>query len=249
MDSGREDNMSRVHDRRRLLLLLPGFALVAFLTACSRPPEQQLLTQFFRAAKARDNATLAMMSAVEFDPREQGTVEDFSIVSVSPESRRTLGLKALLESERKAKVAEGEFAKRKMEYQTANLPLIEQVVKLERDPSAKLTVAQQAVKAAWDKWREESSAYTRAVSTARSAVATAIGPADASLTQPGQAPFDPTAFEGDLVSKDVVVNASVRSPSGDVSSKTLTITFARASGTLGGTAREGRWILTKIAGA
>ena len=52
-----------------------GFALavaispLAMLVACSSaPPEQQLLTQFFRAARTRDNETLARMSAVRFTP-------------------------------------------------------------------------------------------------------------------------------------------------------------------------------------
>ena len=40
-------------------------APLAFLAAaCSRAPEQQFLTQFFRAARARDTNTVAMMSAV-----------------------------------------------------------------------------------------------------------------------------------------------------------------------------------------
>ena len=86
---------------------------------------------------------------------------------MTPEARTPLDLKALLEAERRAREAEAEFARRKMEYQNANLPILEQVVKLERDPAAKMTPAQQAVKTAWDKWREESTTYTRAVSAAR----------------------------------------------------------------------------------
>ncbi|MGE0122278.1 MAG: hypothetical protein AB7U25_05010 [Vicinamibacterales bacterium] len=216
--------------------------------ACSRPPEQQFLTQFFRAARARDNTTLAMMSAVSLDPREQGTVEDFTITSVTPENRTPLDLKSLLEAERQARDAESEFAKRKMEYQNANLPVIEQVVKLERDPKARLTPAQQVVKAAWDKWREDSATYTRAVSAARAAVVDATGPAEASLTQPGQPPFDPSAFTGEMVSKDVVLDAEIRNPQGQTAPATLTVTMTRAVGTLGGEAREGRWIITRIAG-
>ena len=126
--------MTRYRLRSGLVLLAMMMPLALIAAACSRPPEQQLLTQFFRAAKARDNTTLAMMSAVALDPREKGTVEDFSITSVSPEARTPLDLKTLIEAERQAREAETEFAKRKMEYQTANLPMIEQVVKLERDP-------------------------------------------------------------------------------------------------------------------
>jgi hypothetical protein len=226
--------------------LLPLALLAA---ACTRAPEQQQLTQFFRASRARDNTTLAMMSAVEFDPREQGTVEDFEITSVSPEQRRPLALKALMEAEKTARAAESEFAKRKMEYQIANQKVLEVVVKLERDPTAKLTPAQQAVKTAWDKWREESTTHTRAVSAARAAVTAGIGPAEASLTQPNQPGFDAATFEGELVTKDVAIAADIRTPQGQTESKNLTITFARVAGTLAGAPREGRWIITKIAGA
>jgi hypothetical protein len=126
--------------------------------------------------------------------------------------------------------------------------LIEQVVKLERDPKAKMNAAQQAVKTAWDKWREESATYTKAVSAARAAVVAATGPADASLTQPGQPPFDPSAFQGEIVTKDVVIDAQIRNPQGQTAPATLTLTMTRAVGTLGGQARDGRWIITKIAG-
>lgn len=236
--------------RRSTGLLLLAAALPLFLsTACSKPPEQAQLSQFFRAAKARDNATLAMMSAAKFDPREEGTVESFDITSVSPEARKPIGVKALLEAEKKAKEEETAFAAKKMEYQTANLAVLEQVVKLERDPKAKMTPPQQAVKTAWDKWREDSTTHTRAVSDARAAVSRGLGPTEASLTQPGQPAFDVNAFDGDLVSKDITVAARVKSPAGQTADKTLTITMVRASGTQGGAAREGRWIITKIAGA
>src|SRR5436190_19315609 len=82
-----------------VLLLLP----TGFFIGCSRPPEQQFLTQFFRAAKARDNTTAGRMSAVTIDPREQGTVEDFSIENVGPEQRTPLTFKPLFEAEDKAK--------------------------------------------------------------------------------------------------------------------------------------------------
>ena len=79
-----------------------GIAPLALLAACSRPPEQQFLTQFFRAARARDNETLAMMSAVRFKPAEQGEVTDFEITSVSEERRTPLDFKALIDARRQA---------------------------------------------------------------------------------------------------------------------------------------------------
>lgn len=241
--------MPRSRRRSVLFLIALGLPVCLVATACSRPPEHQQLTQFFRAAKARDNTTLAMMSAVEFDPRTDGTVESFDITSIGAESRRPLGVKKLLEAEREAREAEAEFAERKMEYQTANLAVIEQVVKLERDPKAKLTPAQQTVKTLWDTWREESTQHTRAVSAARAALSSGLGPTEASLTQPGQPAFDVDTFDGDLVTKDVTIAAKVRTPAGETAGRTLTVTFARASGTQEGVAREGRWIITKITGA
>jgi hypothetical protein len=233
---------------RKLAATIAFVSTALLVIACSRPPEQQLLTQFFRAAKARDNGTTSMMSAVTIDPRERGTVESFSISSIGPEQRSPLNFKALLAAEAKARADEAEFLKTKIEYQNANIKTINEVIKLEQDPKAKMTPAQQKVKAEWDKWREGINAHQRAVSSARAAAVAASGPAEASLTQPGQPPLDPKAFEGETVTKDVVVAAKMKTPDGKDVDKTLTVTFSRVSGTLGGTKREGRPVITKIAG-
>ena len=125
------------------LLLVPVALLVA---GCSRPPEHQFLNQFFRAANARDNTTVGRMSAVTIDPRTQGSVEDFSIESVSPETRTPLTFKPLFEAEAKAAEEEKAFLKTKIEYQNANIKAIEEILKLEAAADAKLTPAQQKTK-------------------------------------------------------------------------------------------------------
>src|SRR5688572_2328162 len=88
------------------LLILPS---MLFVIGCSRPPEHQFLNQYFRASRSRDNTTVGRMSAVELDPRTQGTVEDFSIESVSEETRTPLSFKPLFEAEQKAKDEEKAF--------------------------------------------------------------------------------------------------------------------------------------------
>ena len=241
--------MASPRSRAALAIALLISPLVLLAAACARPEEQQFITQFFRAARARDNTTLAMMSAVEFTPREQGIVEDFEITQVSPESRKPLEFKSLVEAERKATEADAEFRKRKIEYQNANLPALEEIVKLERDPKAKMTPAQLKMKAEWDKWRAETTMHQKALTAAKTALASSIGPAEASLTQPGQPPFVPEQFQGDLVSKDVTLDAQVRTPERQTVPKTLVITMQRVSGTLNGQPREGRWIITRIQGA
>jgi hypothetical protein len=228
------------------LLLLPAIAIVA---GCSRPPEQQFLTQFFRAAKARDNTTVGRMSAVNIDPRTQGTVEDFTITNVGEEQRTPLSFRPLFEAEQKARDEESAFLKTKIEYQNANLKTIEEVLKIEQlNPTAKLTPAQEKVKLEWDKWREGIAAHSKAASAAKAAISDATAVAEASLTQPNQPPLDPKTFEGEIIRKDVTVAATIRTPDGATAEKTLTITLERVASAAGGTRREGRSIITKISG-
>lgn len=231
-----------------LLIVFLAAPLVLLEIACSRHPEQQFLTQFFRAARARDNTTLGMMSAVMFDPREHGTVSDFEITAVTPEQRTALDLKGFVDAARKARAAELEFSKRKKVYQDANLTQLEQLIKVERDPSAKMTPALEKIKPEWDKWRAETVTFTKATAEARGALAAATGPAEASLTQPGQPALDPEKFQGEMVSKTVTVNARVQAPDGQTAAKTLAITMRRVVGKLGDDAREGRWVITAITG-
>ena len=112
------------------LLIIPS---TAFAISCSRPPEQQFLTQFFRASRGRDNTTVGRMSAVELDPRTQGSVDDFSIENIGPEQRSPLTFKPLFEAEQKAIEEEKAFLKTKIDYQTANIKAIEEVLKLEAE--------------------------------------------------------------------------------------------------------------------
>lgn len=224
------------------LLLVPTTLLVI---GCSRPPEQQFLTQFFRAAKARDNTTVGRMSAVTIDPREQGSVESFSIDNISAETRTPLTFKPLFEAEEKAKQEEKAFLETKVAYQNANIKAIEEVLKIEQtNPNPKYTPAQQKTMDEWNKWREGIAAHAKATSAATAAIKRGTGVAEASLTQPGQPALDPKTFEGETIKKDVTVKAKVKSPSGAESEKTLVITIERVSG--GG--REGRPLITKIAG-
>jgi hypothetical protein len=229
---------------KRIAAAISLIPATLFVISCSRPPEQQFLTQFFRAARGRDNTTVGRMSAVEIDPRTQGAIDDFEITSISDEKRAPLSFKPLFEAEAKAREEEKAFLVTKIEYQNANIKSIEQVLKLEAQPDAKVPPALEKVKAEWDKWREGIAAHARATASATAAIKASTGLAEASLTQPGQKPLDARTFEGETISKDVVVNADVRSPDGQTSKKTLTITIARVAG--GG--REGRPIITKITG-
>jgi hypothetical protein len=240
--------MPRTRAKAIFLIAVLAGPLALLAAACSRPAEHQLLNQFFRASRARDNATLAMMSAVTIDPREDGVVENFTITNVSEEQRTPVNLRELVAAEQKARADEAEFSRRKKEYQDANLTAIEQVLKLERTPAARMTPAQQTVKTEWDRWREETTTYTRRVAESRQAVGNSIGPIESSLSQPGSPALNPSEFEGALVTKTVTVDARVASPQGETSNKTLTVTLQRAEGTQAEQNVSGRWIITRVQG-
>jgi hypothetical protein len=238
---------SRVRSFILLASVIGGLAPMA--AACgSSSPEQQVLTNFFRAARVRDNTTLANIAAVSFDPRTDGSVTDFTIAEGVEEQRRTLQIKQLMDEEAQAKQADDEFAKRKREYQDANLEAIERVVKAERS-NQKLSGADAEVQAAWTKWRDEQGESQKKLSTARARLASERALAVNSLTAPGRPEVDVTNMNVEVVTRQVTVNAEVREPSGQTVPRTLVFTMQRAIGKgADGQEREGRWIITGLRG-
>ncbi len=230
-----------------LLAYVPVIAWFALLAAAcgSRPPEQQVLTNFFRASRVRDNATLANISAVSFDPRTEGTVQDFEIVGAGEEQRRVLQIKQLAQDEEKAKEEDAAFARKKKEYQDANLEAIERVVKAERSGGT-VRGKDAEVKATWTKWRDEQSQYHKRLSEARAKHANERAIAVNSLTAPGQPDLDVSNMEVELITRQVTVNAEVREPSGATTPKTLVFTMQKAVGKGAEGERDGRWIITGI---
>lgn len=220
-------------------------ALGFVLAACGGSgPEQQILTTFFRASRVRDSVTLANMSAVTLDPREDGTVQDFTITNVAPDARRQLQIKQLMQDEEAAKKEDADFTARKRQYQDANIKAIERVIKAE---GAKQPVKgpDAVVQAAWAKWREEQSVSQKKLSAAKEKVARERAVAVDSLTAPGRPDVDPTGLEVELITRQVTVDAQVKSPDGQTAPKTLVFTLQRAVGTPagGGETMEGRWLI------
>ena len=74
----------------------------ALTTACGwTPPDEQVLTKFFEESRLYDRALLAQHAAVVFNPRTDGVVQRFEVVSrgadeyVTPERvRRQVTLRA-----------------------------------------------------------------------------------------------------------------------------------------------------------
>jgi hypothetical protein len=57
--------------------------LLAGTLACSVPPEQGLVSDFFAASRLRDFTALSQLSTTIFEPRERGTVTRVRIERVS----------------------------------------------------------------------------------------------------------------------------------------------------------------------
>src|SRR5918995_1780048 len=183
------------------------------LAACSSPPEEPILQQFFRASRINDNTSLAGFATTSFQPQTQGTITGFDIVSVSPERREPLQLAALAEEVDAVRADEAEFTKRKDTYFLANQEAITRVLKAE---SLKASVGGKdaEVQSEWSKLREENTQHARKVSEAQRKLKAESAIVRLSLENPAN-PVDPTKRAGELVTKDVTIDAPVRMADGN----------------------------------
>jgi hypothetical protein len=229
-------------------LLAPMVLAVAALSACSSPnaSEENLVRQFFRASGLRDSQTLANFATVSFDPKTEGTVTDFEVTAVSPERTEALRVIELDKAVSDADAANKAFNEKKKSYQDANAEAIDRVLKAE-SAGRKLTGKDAQIQAEWTKWRDDSSAEAKKVSSARAALADARPIAELSLMANSGSPT-PTVAElnGTLVSKDISVTATVRGADGATSQKNYLLTAQRAVVKSDKGERQGKWIITEL---
>jgi hypothetical protein len=190
-----------------------GCALL-IVVACGSPPiEQQLLTQFFRAARVRDNTTLAGMSAVNFDPRTDGSVEDFKIDSIGASQTRKLQVQEFTEEQDKIRADQVEFTKKMRDFYQSNSLTIDRVMKADQAgqpvrgktrscwPNGRSGIPTAAI------WNASCRRHGRRSRRKKSF-------AVASLTPPGRDSVDVTGMDVDIVSEPVTVTAQVQTPDG-----------------------------------
>jgi hypothetical protein len=146
----------------------------------------------------------------------------------------------------KVKAENDAFKKQKLEFQNENLKTIERVEKAE-NTKAPVAKADLAVQTAWSKFRDDMKVHNKAVSDASVALAGAKVLAELSLSIPNGPTPDVTSVTGDLVSKDVTVDAEVKTPEGQTVNKQLVVTLERAVvKKADGTTQNGRWIVSKV---
>ncbi len=222
-----------------------GCALL-IIAACSSPPiEQQVLTTFFRAARVRDNTTLASISAVNFDPRTEGSVQDFKIDSIGAQQHRKLELQQLTEEQDKIRADQVEFTKKMRDFYQSNSVAIDRASKAQQAKQP-VTGKDAELLATWTKWDSDSRDLERKLSQARQKASKERATAIASLTPPGRDDVDVAGMDVDIISEPVTVTAQVQSPTGQTAPKTMVLTLQRASGKKGDQTMEGRWIIMSI---
>jgi len=233
--------------RVRLYFLAPMLFMSAILTgACGAShPEQQPLQQFFRASGMRDDQTLANFAVVTFDPKTDGQVTGFTIVNVSQPVVTPLKIKDLNKAVEDAQAADKEFNDRKKAYQDSHVDALKRVLDAERTRK-KLSGADASVQAEWTKWRDESGASSKKVSEARSQLSSARPIAELSISTPNGPTPDLTNVDGQMESKDVAIDATVKAPSASTSKKQLVVTLQRAVIKTPQGDKNGKWIITSV---
>jgi len=235
--------------RRRLAVLAIGAFTLAFVAGCSGGSEKKLLEDFFRASRVRDNVTLGNFATATFDPRTDGIVQSFDVVSVGEEKASPLPLKQYAKAVADAKEADAAFSTEKRTYQNTNIVAIDRVLKTVA-AGKNVSAKDVAVKDTWDKWSADALKHKKAISDAQRRLNDARGLAELSLSRPNGATVDASQYDGQLVTKEITINATVRDPKGQTASKPLKAILQRAvvknekSEDL-----KGRWIVTSVAPA
>ena len=238
-----------VRPKSTSLMLLGLVPLVLFTIACSGADEKQLLSKYFNASRMRDNTTLGNIATVQFSPTEDGVVQSFDIAKAAPDQKRALQLKELKAVEEKARKDDEDLNKQKKEYQDANLAAIERVLQAERQ-GTKLKGKDLEVQAAWTKWRNDVAEHSKTLAEARDALNHERSLAEFSVSDPRN-PVDVTAFDGELITKDLLLKARVKKGEAAAVDEDLHVKMERVElkNGPGGKGISGRWIITHVSAA
>jgi predicted nuclease with TOPRIM domain len=216
--------------------------LTVVAMACGGGEEKTLLTKYFTASKIADNMTLANIATVSFDPKIDGQMGSFSIVSVSEEKVTPLELKKHAADLKAATDEEKAFTAKKTEYQDANTEAIDRILKAE-GKNQPLKGKDAEIQKEWNKWREETAVHAKKVSELRKRVAEDQPIVEISC-QDQRNPIDTTAYEGETASKDVTIEGQVKTDAGTATKKYV-FTLERVTlKNVNGRDVVGRWVIT-----
>ena len=224
-------------------LILPALALAIFAVACGGGGEEKtLLNKYFMASKVSDNMTLSNIATVAFDPRTDGQMTSFDIVSVSEERVTPLTIKQDAEVLKAAVAEEKAFTEKKKAFQDANEEAVDRIIKAE-GKSQPLKGKDAELQKEWNKWREETAVYAKRGSELRKKVSRDQPIIEISC-QDQRNPIDTTAFDGEIASKDITIDGQVKTEAG-TSAKKYVFTLQRVTlKNVNGKDVVGRWVIT-----
>ena len=232
--------MSRPNTR---WFIVPALVLAVVAVACGGGGEESvLLKKYFMASQVSDNMTLSNIATVAFDPKTDGQMGSFNILSVTPDQVTPLTIKADAEALKKLVDDEKAFTTKKTEYQDANTEAIDRILKAE-GKNQTLKGKDAEIQKEWNTWREKTSEHAKHVSELRKKVSEDQPIVEISC-QDQRNPIDTTAYEGEIASKEVVIDGKVKTDAGTTPKKFL-FTLQRVTlKDVNGKDVVGRWVIT-----
>jgi hypothetical protein len=222
--------------------IVPALVLAVVAAACGGGEEKTLLTKYFMASKVSDNMTLSNIATVAFDPKADGQMMSFNIVSVTPEKVEPLELKKHAADLKAATDEEKAFTEKKKAFQDANTEAIDRIIKAE-GKNQTLKGKDAEIQKEWNKWREQTAEHAKKVSEVRKKVAEDQPIVEISC-QDQRNPIDTTAYDGEIVSKDVTIDGQVKNEAGTAAKKyVFTLQRVTLKG-VNGKDVVGRWVIT-----
>ena len=233
--------MSRLNTR--FWVIVPILLLAVIAVACGGGEEKTLLNKYFMASKMADNLTLANIATVAFDPKTDGQMQTFSVLSVSEPVSSPIELKANAAALKVVQNEEKAFTEKKKKYQDENSDVIDRIMKAEQKKQP-VRGKDADIQKDWNKFLEEQALISGKLSDARRKANSGRSLVEISI-QDQREPIDVTAFEGEIKSKDVTIEGSVKPETGDAVTKKFVLTLKQATlKNVNGKDREGRWVVT-----
>ena len=139
---------------------------------------------------------------------------------------------------------ETSFRSDKKAYQDENEEAITRILQVQRDEE-EIDSDDEEVQGIWNTWVSDERDFARKVSDAQNELNQAVRIAEASVYDPSN-PINVTDYEGELITKDVTVTASI-AKDGNSEDRTMVFTIQKVE-LQGGEAGliDGRWIITDI---
>ena len=239
--------MSHSTTSRSTLHWLGIFALAATglgLAGCGGGgQERDLISRFFSASRMGDRTTTGNIAMVAFDPDDDGSVANIDVTNVTEEQRRPLRMRELADAVAQAQADEQDHDAQMKMFQDENFDAIARVIEAERAGES-VASRDEEVQSAWSTWREETQVRARNVSDAQNTLLEESQLAEVSAFDPSN-PIDVQQFDGELVSKEVTITATVTM--GDSSEdRTMVVTLQKVELGTGDDMIDGRWIITDI---